>query len=177
MFYLLSKQQKEKIKTEYWVKVANLFSVSMFIIILSSVCLAAPTVIRMYTELSTLNAVVEPLQREISDSKLAVAKEGVNKILADVDILNMPARGDISKIYTRFIEVVESVPGVKVQSITVDTISKTIQTELYVKDKNVAQNLVKRFEDEKYDGASLSYGVLSNKGSFTFAQKLSYENN
>lgn len=177
MFYLLSKKQKEKIETEYWVRICNLFSISMIVIIVSSICLAMPTVVRMYSELSSLSAVVEPLQRDITDSKLAVAKEGVHKILSDVDILNMPPKGDISKIYARFIEVVESVPGVKIQYVSVDTLSKTIQTDLYVKDKNVAQALVKRFEEEKYEGSSLSYSVLSNKGSFTFVQKLSYENN
>lgn len=177
MFYLLSQKQKEKIQTEYWVKICNLFSISMVVIILASVCLAAPTAIRMYSELSTLNAYVEPLQREITDSKLAVAKEGVDKILADVDILNMPPKKDISSIYTRFIEVVESVSGVKVNSVNIDTLSKTIQAEMLVKDKSVAQALVKRFEEEKYTGSVLSYTVLSQKGSFVFAQKLSYENN
>ena len=177
MFYLLSKKQKEKIQTEYWVRVCNLFSISVLVVMVASICLATPTAIRMYSELSTLNSVVEPLQREITDSKLAVAKEGVNKILSTVDILNMPPRSDIALIYKRFIEVVESVPGVRINSIQVDTLSKTIQTDMLVKDKSVAQALVKRFEEEGYTGSVLSYSVLSQKGSFIFVQKLSYENN
>ncbi len=176
MFYLLSPKQKKKIQTEYWIKVSNLFSISLIVVYIIVIGLATPTVLKLYAELSTLNSQIEPLEHEISSTKVEVAKEGVTKILADVEILNKPNKEDISKIYKKFIEVVESVPGAKIQTVQVDLLSKSIQTTLFVRDKAVAQALVERIESEKYIGANLPYSVLSQKGSFVFAQKLSYEN-
>ena len=176
MFYLLSESQKKKVKQEYYVKVVRLITMCLFVTLLITACLAAPTVIRIYSELTGLNLAIKPLENQISTMKVEVAKEDVSKIVADVDILSLPQKGDISKIYTRFIEVVESVPGAKIQIINIDTLTKTIRTTLSVRDKDVAEVLVKKITAEKYGGADLPYQVLSEKASFTFPQTLTYEN-
>lgn len=176
MFYLLTEPQIKKIKREYWTRMFNLLTVSLFVVLLIAICLATPTIVRIYSELSALNSRIEPLQNEISTAEIEVAREGVSKILSDVEILNLPDKVDISKIYHRFVEVVESVPGAKIQTLNINTLSKSIQTVLLVRDKEVAQALVKRLTEEKYTGANLPYTVLSEKSTFTFNQKLSYEN-
>lgn len=176
MFYLLSEPQKKKIQQEYYTKIVRLITTCLFVSFLIAICLAAPTVIRIYSELTGLNLAIQPLESQISTMKVEVAKEDVSKIVADVDILSLPQKGDISKVYTRFIEVVESIPGAKIQTISVDTLSKTIKTTLSVRDKDVAEELVKKITAEKYTGADLPYRVLSEKASFTFPQTLKYEN-
>ncbi|MEN9604577.1 MAG: hypothetical protein RJB39_262 [Candidatus Parcubacteria bacterium] len=176
MFYLLSTPQKKKIKQEYYSKVFRLLTTCLFITLVIAVCLAAPTIIKVYSELTSLNLAIQPLQDQISTMKVEVAKEDVSKILADVDILSLPPKPDISKIYVRLIEVVESVPGAKIQTVSVDTLTKTIKANLYVRDKDVAEALVKKITEEKYLGADLPYTVLSQKSSFTFPQTLNYEN-
>lgn len=176
MFYLLSEQQKKKIQTEYYTKIVRLITTCLFVTFLIAVCLAAPTAIRIYSELTGLNLAIQPLENQLSTMKVEVAKEDVSKIVADVDILSLPTKEDITKVYNRFIEVVESVPGAKIQKITVDTLTKTINTTLSVRDKDVAEALIKRITAEKYEGADLPYRVLSEKASFTFPQTLTYEN-
>lgn len=176
MFYLLSEPQKKKVKQEYYIKIVRLITSCLLVAFLIAVCLAVPTVIRIYSELTGLNLAIEPLESQLSTMKVEVAKEDVSKIVADVDILSMPQKADIAKVYSRFIEVVESVPGAKVQIVSIDTLSKTIKTTLSVRDKDVAEALVKKIVAEKYEGADLPYKVLSEKASFVFSQTLTYEN-
>ncbi len=176
MFYLLSDTQKKKVKREYYVKVTRLAIISLVVVFIMTICLSVPTAIRIYTEVTKLNATIEPLENQISIMKNQVSKEDVSKIVADVDILSMPPKVDISKIYVRFIEVVESVPGAKIQTMSVDTIGKTIKTSLSVRDKDVAEVLIRKITEEKYGGADLPYNILSQKASFVFSQSLTYEN-
>lgn len=175
MFYLLSDEQKTKISCQYWAKLIQLFTISLGVVFLMTVCLSVPTALKMYVEYSTLQQSIEPLEKELATMKVEVAKEGVNKILADFEILSRPAQNGIDKVYQRFIDVSESVSGTKIQSLNIDTLTKTIQVTFFVSDKTVAQALVKKMAEEKYVGAELPYSVLSQKSSFTFAQKLTYE--
>jgi hypothetical protein len=175
MFYLLSEKQKKKITIEYWTKMLNLTSVSLFVVLLIAVCLSLPTGVKMYSEYSSLNESIVPLENELSSMKVEVAKGGVVKILNDVEILNQPGKPDISKAYSRFIDVVESVSGAKIQGIRIDTSIKTIDATLSVRDKEVAQALVKKLTDEHYSNAELPYTVLSQRASFIFPQRLTYE--
>jgi predicted PurR-regulated permease PerM len=175
MLYLIHNEQRKKIVDNYYVQVWQSLLWALISVFIVIGVLAIPTVVLLQTEIRVTADQIDTLTSNIEQSKSENFEEDVSKITSKIHILKQTHPVDVRLIYLDMQNIIESVPGVNVQRVSVDSLTKTIQLVTKVQDKEVAKNLVDTLTKTVYKGASLSYSVLSEKASFTFAQNLTYE--
>jgi hypothetical protein len=175
MLYLIHNEQRKKIVDNYYVQVWQSLLWALISVFIVIGVLAIPTVVLLQTEIRVTADQIDTLTSNIEQSKSENFEEDVSKITSKIHILKQTHPVDVRLIYLDMQNFIESVPGVNVQRVSVDSLTKTIQLVTKVQDKEVAKNLVDTLTKTVYKGASLSYSVLSEKASFTFAQNLTYE--
>jgi Tfp pilus assembly protein PilN len=175
MLYLIHEGQRKKIVDSYYVQVWQ----SLLYVLLGVFCmigiLAIPTILLLQTEVEVTANQIDVLTAEIEQSESDDFEGEVAQIANKIDILKQVYPVDVRSVYLDIQKIVGSIPGIYIQSISVDALTKTIQLVTQVDDKEVAKSLVDVLQKTTYTGATLPYSVLSEKSSFTFAQNLSYE--
>ncbi len=174
MLYLITTEQRKKIIDEYQARIWLVSCVSLICLVVIFFIFSIPTLIAMQSESKTLAQKIAPLEAQEETMKLESTKEGAVAVTKDLAILQLPTRKPVRDIYNDVIEVFESIGGVVVQGVVVDTLTKTVDVTCLIRDKDVAKLLIDHINTTSYKGANLPYTILSEKTSFTFNQKLTY---
>jgi hypothetical protein len=174
MLYLITTEQRKKIIDEYQARIWLIAILGLISLAAVFFVLSLPTLLAMRSESAALNEKIEPLEAENRLMQAESTKEGAVAVTKDLALLQLPERKNVREIYTDIIQVFEGVSGVVVQSVSVDTVTKTINVICTVRDKDVAKALVDHIQTTGYAGADLPYTVLSERASFIFSQKLTY---
>lgn len=175
MLYLIHEEQRKKIVDSYYVQVwQSLLWIFCGVFIVIGI-LVIPTIVLLQTEVKVTADQIDSLEAEIRQTESKDFEGEVTKITNKIDILQQVYPVDVRLIYIDIERIVGAVPGVHIERLSVDALTKTVQLVTEVQDKEVAKNLVDALQKTKYTGATLSYSVLSEKASFTFAQNLTYE--
>lgn len=175
MLYLINEEQRKRITADYYARIAQVsvwFLVGIFLVIGIG---ALPTILLLQTEVSTSEQQIAQLEVEIEKAKSQSTEEDATAITNKIGILKTVSATDIRKRYLEVERVTESVSGVKITSLTIDSLSKKVQIITEIRNKDAAKELVDALNKTSYKGATLPYSVLSEKASFIFAQNLSYE--
>lgn len=175
MLYLITEEQRKRITLNYYTRVMQVitwFVVGVYVMI---GILVIPTMILLQTEVKTSEQKISDLEYEIVKAKKENTEEGAKFITNKIEVLKLAYSTEARKKYMEIERVVQSVSGVKITSLTVDTLTKTVQIITTVRDKDSAKALVDVLNTTTYTGATLPYSVLSEKSSFIFAQNLKYE--
>lgn len=175
MLYLIHEAQRKNIVDKYYTQVWKSLLWVCCIVCLILAVLAVPTIILLQTEVSVTTDTIKLLETEIAEAESKDFEGKVAEISHKIDILKNTQPTRVYDIYQDITKIVQSVPGVYMQSVVVDTAQKNIQLVTRVSDKEVAKKLVDTLQKTSYTGAAVSYSVLSEKASFIFAQNLSYE--
>ncbi|MES2985972.1 MAG: hypothetical protein V4686_02495 [Patescibacteria group bacterium] len=175
MLYLINEEQRKKIIADYYIRVGQVVSWFLVGIFLTIGVLAVPTILLLQTEVRTSEQKILNLEREIETAKDMSTEKEATVITNKLEIFKTATVSDIQKRYLEVENTVESVPGVLITGLNVNVLNKTVQIVTEVKDKEVAKDLVDVLNKTTYKGAVLPYSVLSEKGSFIFAQNLTYE--
>lgn len=175
MLYLIPEEQKKRILMSYYariVQVGTWFLIGIFLVIgIASI----PTILSLQTEVGTTEQKTAQLEEQISKAQAESTEADAILIAHKIEILKTQSEQDIRKRYIEISKVVQSVKGVTITSLTIDTLTKKIQIVTEVQNKDIAKDLVDALNKTTYTGATLPYSVLSEKSSFIFAQNLSYE--
>lgn len=175
MLYLIHEEQRKKVIDRYYTHVLQTV-LWVFVGVCSIVAiLAVPTVILLQTEVKVTSDTISMLESDIRQAESKDFEGEVSKITNKIDLLKRIDTQGVHTVYSDIVRIVEGVSGVRIQNVSVDSLTKTIQLVMEVRDKEVAKNLVDVLQKTKYKGAEVSYAVLSQKASFTFPQKLTYE--
>lgn len=175
MLYLIHEEQRKKIVDKYYTQVwQSLLWVFCTVFIIIGI-LVVPTILLLQTEVKVTTDTISTLESEIQLAESKDFEGEVSKITHKIDILKKIYPVDVYSVYLDVLRISEEVKGVQVKNISVDSLTKTIKLITEVQDKEVAKNLVDVLQKTIYKGAAVSYSVLSEKGSFTFAQNLTYE--
>lgn len=175
MLYLIHDEQRKKITDDYYICVWLSLSWALVIVFVIAAVSAIPTIVLLQTEVSVSRDRVAQLKAEIQASDSTGSEAEALKITNKINLLEQKAPVDVRKVYADITRITESVSGVRITGITVDSLSKSVQIVTQVRDKEVAKNLVDALKKTTYKGAELPYSVLSERASFTFAQNLTYE--
>lgn len=175
MLYLINEEQRNRIIADYYARVAQVsvwFLIGIFLVIGIA---SLPTILLLQTEVRTSEQKIALLESEIQKAKSESTEEDATAITNKIEILKTVTSPDIRRRYIEVEKIVESIPGVKITSITIDSLAKNVQVITEIQSKETAKELVDALNKTTYKGANLPYSVLSERGSFTFAQNLSYE--
>lgn len=175
MLYLITNEQRKKIIDEYQSKIWVVSCIGLVLLAIIFFVLSIPTILSIRAEANILAEKARPL--EVEESLLNAESSNADSVMItkNIAILQLPIQKNIRDVYKDVVEVFESVSGVVVQTIDVDSVSKTVNVTSMVRDKEVAKKLVEQIQKTKYAGANLPYTVLSQKASFVFNQKLTYK--
>jgi hypothetical protein len=175
MLYLIHEEQRKRITNIYYTSVWKSVSGMLIVVcIVAGIC-AVPAVLLLRTEGKISEGNITLLESDLQDAKFAGSEAEVGKITNKIHILEKVDTTNVRKTYQDVQRVVESVSGVRVVSIRVDSLTKKVDLVTQVRDKNVAKDLVDALQKTSYKGANLPYSVLSERATFTFAQNLTYE--
>lgn len=175
MLYLIHEEQRKRIVTAYYAQVWKSFMLIFICVCILTAILAIPTVLLLQTEVKITVDTIASLTSDIKQAESKDFESEVSKIQNKIRIFNEVPTADVRSIYIDIERIIEQVTGVRITSITVDSVTKTIQLTTEVQNKEVAKNLVDTLRKTRYTGSVLSYSVLSEKASFVFTQNLSYE--
>lgn len=175
MLYLINEEQRKRILADYYARIAQVsiwFLVGIFLVVGIT---AMPTILLLQTEVKTSEQKIAQFEADIEQAKSQSTEEDAIKITNKIEILKSSSAADIRKRYLEVERVAESVSGVKITSLTIDSLTKKVQIITEIRNKEAAKELVDELNKTTYKGAQLPYSVLSEKASFVFAQNLSYE--
>ncbi len=175
MLYLIQDEQRKRIIDRYYTSVWQTVSWMFVLVCLIAGASAVPTILLLRTEGKVSESSIASLESGLQASTLAGSEAEVAKITNKINILQNVNTTDVRKTYQDVERVVESVGGVRLISIHVDSIAKKVDIVTEVRDKKVAKDLVDALQKTSYKGANLPYSVLSERATFTFAQNLTYE--
>lgn len=175
MLYLINEEQRKKITGDYYTRVWQVVSWFLIGVFLMVGIFALPTILLLQTEVRTSEERIVRFESEVEKAKSESTEEDATKITNKLEILKTVYPVDIRKKYDELERIVENVDGVRLSSITIDALGKSVQIITVVRDKESAKALVDTLNKTTYKGSNLPYSVLSQKASFTFAQNLTYE--
>lgn len=176
MLFLITKKQKNKILDEYYASLINIFSISLFILLILFLISLFPTYLTMKIDKQILTDKVLPLQMEIDKHKTNSKENNSLSINDDISILSSSSTNkNTVNLYKEIKDIYQSISNVNLVSINVDTLSKKVIVTASIDNKNTANVLVDRLNSSRYKGAELPYSIFSQNKSFIFNQSLSYE--
>jgi hypothetical protein len=175
MLYLIPDEQRKKIVTEYYARIAEVVSFFLVGIFLMIGILAIPTVLMLQTEVKNSEEKISALESGIAQAKNSNTEVDATRITNKINILKEVYSFDIRKKYIEIRGIIEGVSGAQLTSVTIDSLTKTVNIVTEVQGKEVAKTLVDTLNKSSYKGATFPYSILSQKGTFTFAQNLTYE--
>lgn len=175
MLYLIHDEQRKRIIDRYYTSVWKSVSWMLVLVCLVAGASAIPTILLLRTEGKVSESSIASLESELKNNTLEGSEAEVAKITNKIHILQDVNTTDVRKTYQNVERVVESIGGVRIISIHVDSVAKKIDIVTEVRDKKVAKDLVDALQKTSYKGANLPYSVLSERATFTFAQNLTYE--
>lgn len=175
MLYLITEEQRKRITLNYYARVMQVVTWFVIGVFITIGVLSIPTIVLLQTEVSTSEQRISDLEYEIAKAKRESTEEDASMITNKIEVLKIVYAIDTRKRYMEIERIAESVGGVKITNLTIDTLAKTVQIITTVRDKESAKVLVDALNKTSYKGANLPYSVLSEKSSFIFAQNLKYE--
>lgn len=176
MLFLITKKQKDKILDEYYSYLINIFTVSLFILLIIFIILLFPTYLTMKVDRQILTDKLTPLQIETDKNKTQSEDKNTLNVNDDISILSSSSTNkNIVNIYNEIKDIYNNVPNVQILNISVDTLSKKVSVTANIDNKNTANILVDKLNTTRYKGADLPYSVFSQSKNFTFNQNLNYE--
>lgn len=175
MLYLINEEQRKRIIGDYYTRVWQVVSWFLIGVFLMIGIFAIPTILLLQTEVQTSEEKIVQFEADVEKGKAESTEEDATKITNKLEILKTVYPVDIRRKYAEIERIVENVEGVRLTSVNIDALSKSVQIITIVRDKESAKTLVDTLNKTTYKGSNLPYSVLSQKASFTFAQNLTYE--
>jgi hypothetical protein len=175
MLYLIHEEQRKKIIAAYHARVVRVVTACLACIFVVAGVLTLPTLLLLQSEVRSSSYKIEQFERENATVSSTSSEAMAELVTGKIHILKQSRPSNVLELYADLERVAESQSGVKVQSITIDTLAKSAQIIMEVRDKEVAKAVVDEFNKSRFTGATLPYSLLSQKATFIFAQNLKYE--
>lgn len=175
MLFLMNKNQREKILDEYYSSLINIFSFSLFVLLIIFTIFLFPTYLTMRVDKKIMTQKVETLQGEIDMYKNGTKTGETLKIDNDIALLSASTTDRTLTMYSDIKKIYQEIPNVKLTSISIDILNKKIMVSATMDNKNTASMLVDRLNNSNYKGAELPYSVFSQNKNFILNQNLTYE--
>lgn len=171
----MNKNQREKILDEYYSSLINIFSFSLFVLLIIFTIFLFPTYLTMRVDKKIMTQKVETLQGEIDMYKNGTKTGETLKIDNDIALLSASTTDRTLTMYSDIKKIYQEIPNVKLTSISIDILNKKIMVSATMDNKNTASMLVDRLNNSNYKGAELPYSVFSQNKNFILNQNLTYE--
>lgn len=175
MLFLITKKQRDYIIQEYYAYILHIINIGIILMIIVFTIALFPTYTAMHLDRDIVSQKIIPLEKELSQVGQGAKEDAAIAIQNDISLLHASTTTQVFDIYEDIQKIYLSIPGVDIQDISIDHISKTIQVRAEVDSKNTANALVDILLTSPYKGAELPYSVFSQTKSFIFPQNLTYE--